>query len=86
MADANQKRWVLSTSLQLRTLSLAAGAWQKVQKFKGHIYDCSDDYQADIFVKMTKEIAKHVSNNYKYTGNINCTIEQLKHPTIAEPN
>ncbi len=32
----------------------------KCEELKGHIYDCSDARQSDIFVKTTKELAEYV--------------------------
>ena len=40
----------------------------KCDELKGHIFDCSDVRQADLFAKSCKEIAKHVGRNYKYGG------------------
>ena len=32
----------------------------KCDKLKGHVYDCSDARQADLFIKTTKEVAEFV--------------------------
>jgi hypothetical protein len=37
----------------------------KCEDLKGHIYDCSDARQSDIFVKTTKEIAEYVGRTFK---------------------
>ena len=38
----------------------------KCDKLKGFIYNCSDSWQADIYMKTTKEIAEYVGRTYKF--------------------
>ena len=52
-----------------------SGVLQRQSKFegkcddlKGHIYDCSNVRQPDIFMKKTKEIGELVRRTYKYGG------------------
>ena len=40
----------------------------KCDDLKGHIYDCSNVRQPDIFMKKTKEIGELVRRTYKYGG------------------
>jgi len=47
------------------------------EALKGHIYDCSNIKQADVFIKTTKEIAEYVGRTYKYGGDIKLTLENL---------
>ena len=44
---------------------------------KGHIYDCVDSHQSDLFATATKEIAKFVGRNYKYGRDMRLTVENL---------
>ena len=54
-------------------------------ELKGHVYDCSDARQADLFIKTTKEVAEFVGRTYKYGGDIRLAVENLQMPNIAEP-
>ncbi len=58
----------------------------KCEELKGHIYDCSDARQADVYVKTTKEIAEYVGHTYKYGSDARLAVENLELPTIPEPN
>ena len=40
----------------------------RCEELKGHIHDCSDPRQSDMFGKTTKEIAEHVGRKYTYGG------------------
>ena len=51
----------------------------------GHIYECSNIKQADIFIATTKKIAIHVSQKYTYGSDIKKAVENLKIPILAEP-
>jgi hypothetical protein len=55
----------------------------KKEDLKGHVYDCSDARQSDIFVKTTKEIAEYVSSNIKYGSDARLAIEDLSLPTLV---
>ena len=55
-------------------------------ELRGHIYDCSDAKQADLFAKTSKEIAEYIGRTFKYGGDIRLTVENLKKPTIDKPD
>jgi hypothetical protein len=57
----------------------------RCEELKGHIYDCSDAKQSDLFVKTTKEIALYVGRMYTYGGDIKIAIESLAMPTLKVP-
>ena len=40
----------------------------KCEHLKGHIYDCSDARQSNLFVKTTKEIAEYVGRTSNTVG------------------
>jgi len=50
-----------------------------IDVLKGHIYDCTDSHQADLYTKMTKEIAIYVVTALKNRngGNISKQTHQL---------
>ena len=52
----------------------------KCDELKGHVYDCSDARQADLFIKTTKEVAEFVGRTYKYGGDIRLAVENLQVP------
>ena len=58
----------------------------KCDDLKGHIYDCSDVRQSDIFMKTTKETGEFVGGTYKYGGDIRLVVENLELPVMAEPS
>ncbi len=47
-------------------------------ELKGHILDCSDSWQADLFVHTMKLISEYVGAQYKYGGDIRSSIIRLK--------
>jgi hypothetical protein len=57
----------------------------KCEELKGHIYDCSDARQSDIFVKTTKEIAEHVGRTFKKGSDARLAIENLALPILTLP-
>jgi hypothetical protein len=57
----------------------------KCEGLKGHIYDCSDAKQSDMFTRTTKEIAEYAGRNYKYGGDIRITIENMMIVTLTQP-
>jgi hypothetical protein len=57
----------------------------KNEDLKGHIYDCSDARQSDVFVKTTKEISKYAGNTFKYGSDARLAIENLTLPVLIEP-
>jgi hypothetical protein len=57
----------------------------KCDKLKGHIYDCADVRQSDMFMKTTKEIAEFVGSTYKQGGDICRAVEGLNLPTFEDP-
>jgi len=58
----------------------------KCDDIKGHIYDCSDARQSDLFVKTTKEVAEYVGRTYKYGGDIWLAVENLELSIINKPS
>lgn len=57
----------------------------KCVDLKGHIYDCSDAKQSDIFAKTTKEVAGYVGRTFKYGGDMQIAVENLELPSIEIP-
>ena len=57
----------------------------RCEDLKGHIYDCSDVRQLDIFARTTKEVAGHVGRTYKYGSDAAVTVEKLALPTLTFP-
>jgi hypothetical protein len=57
----------------------------KNEDLKGHVYDCSDARQSDVYVKTTKEISKHIGSTFKYGSDVRLAIENLVLPILAEP-
>jgi hypothetical protein len=53
---------------------------------KGHIYDCADSRQSDMFQRTTREIAEYVGREYaRHGGDVSYAIAEQKKPTIPEP-
>ncbi len=57
----------------------------KNEDLKGHIFDCANVKQSDVFTKTTKEIGDYVGSNFKYGSNVRLAIESLSIPTLDEP-
>ena len=57
----------------------------KCEDLKGHIYDCADARQSDMFIKTTREIAEFVGRTYKYGSDARLAVENLTLPVIDEP-
>jgi hypothetical protein len=57
----------------------------RCEELKGHIYDCSDVRQSDIFVKTTKEVAGHVGRSYKYGADAGLAVENMSLPVLVPP-
>jgi hypothetical protein len=57
----------------------------KCDALKGHIYDCSDSRQADLYSKTTKEIAEYVGRTYTYGGDMRRAVERLEVPAFVMP-
>jgi hypothetical protein len=57
----------------------------KCDDLKGHIYDCTDSRQSDMFMKTTREVGKYVVRNYKYGGDLRLTVENLERIEFEEP-
>jgi hypothetical protein len=53
------------------------------EELKGHVFDCSNSRQADIFSKTTKALAGHVGKTYRYGTDVRLAIQNLS-PTILE--
>ena len=59
----------------------------KCDGLKGHIYDCSDSRQSELFAKTMKEIAEYVGRTFtKYGSDTRLVVETLALTTLAEPN
>ena len=55
-------------------------------ELKGHIYDCSDAKQADLFVKTNTKLAEYVGKTYKYfPGDMQTLVKNLKMPVLTMP-
>ncbi|KAI2499082.1 Reverse transcriptase (RNA-dependent DNA polymerase) [Fragilaria crotonensis] len=53
---------------------------------KGHIYDCTDAKQADLFIKTTSAISTYVATNFsKYGADISIAVETLSLPIFDDP-
>jgi hypothetical protein len=59
------------------------GKWDDL---KGHIYDCSDARQSDLFIKTTREITEYVGRTYKYGSDVRLAVEHLEMPVLDEPS
>jgi hypothetical protein len=57
----------------------------KCEDLKGHIYDCSDARQSNIFAKTTKEIVKYVGQTFKKGSDARLAIENLSMPVLVLP-
>ena len=57
----------------------------KCDNIKGHIYDCTDSRQSDMFVKTTREVGEFVGRTYKYGGDMRLTVENLERIDFAQP-
>jgi hypothetical protein len=53
------------------------------EELKGHVFDCSNSRQADMFSKTTKALAGHVGKTYQYGNDTRLAIHNLS-PTILE--
>ena len=69
-----------------------AGAPPKEPKFEGrcsdlagHIYDCANTRQADVYAKTTREIAEYVGRTYTYGTDVKIAVEKLAIPTLNMP-
>ena len=66
---------------------MAAKFEGKCDGLKGHIYDCSDAHQSELFAKTTKEIEEYVGRTFtKYGSDTRLVVETLEMPTLLEPN
>ena len=52
---------------------------------KGHIFDCSDQHQADCYAMLLKKLTKHVSLMYKNGGDIHASIVTETKYTVPQP-
>ena len=55
------------------------------EDLKGHIFDCADVKQSDIFVETTKAIAIYVGAKYKYGADTSTAVETLEEQIIEVP-
>jgi len=58
----------------------------QINALKGHIYDCTDSCQADLYMNTTREIARYVATNLKNGNDVRSAIENLKVPVMVRPN
>lgn len=56
------------------------------EKLNGHIYDCSDMRQSDMYAKTTKEIVGYVGREYRYGADVGLSVENLTITTKALPD
>ena len=54
-------------------------------ELKGHIFDCSDIKQSELFIKTSKALAGHVGRTYKYSADIRFVVDNLELTVIDEP-
>jgi hypothetical protein len=57
----------------------------KCDKLKGHIYDCSDSRQSDVYTKTTKEIGEYVGRTYRYGSDMRRAVQKLTMPNMPVP-
>jgi hypothetical protein len=57
----------------------------KCDELKGHIYDCSDSRQSDVYTKTTKEIGEYVGRTYRYGSDVRRAVQKLTMPTLPVP-
>ena len=54
-------------------------------ELEGHIFDCSDSKQADLYVHTVKRVAEHVGATYKQGGDISAAIIKGELTTLTQP-
>jgi hypothetical protein len=57
----------------------------KCYELKGHIYDCSDSRQSDLYNKTTKEIGEYVGRTYRYGSEVRRAVQKLTMPSMPVP-
>jgi hypothetical protein len=57
----------------------------RCEHLTGHIYDCGDNRQVDMYTKTTREIGDYVGRTYKYGGDARIVVQTLALPTIELP-
>lgn len=57
----------------------------KCDELNGHIYDCTDSRQSDMFTKTTKEIGEYVGTNYRHGNDTKIAIITLTMLTFEDP-
>jgi hypothetical protein len=58
----------------------------KFEELKGHIHDCADLRQSDIYTRTTREVGEYVERNYKYSSDVKMFIKKLLEETIPKLN
>jgi len=58
----------------------------RIDSLKGHIYDCADSRQADLYVKTTREIAVYVATALRNGNDVKTAIETMTIPKMNLPN
>ena len=57
----------------------------RIDALKGHIYDCTDSRQADLYTTTTKEIAGYAAITLKNGNDVRKAIEDMKVPEMVLP-
>ena len=58
----------------------------RVEALKGHVYDCSDHKQAELFTKTTKEISGYVGREFRVGGDdVRRAVDSLALPVFTKP-
>jgi hypothetical protein len=57
----------------------------KCDELKGHIYDCSDSRQSDVYTKTTKEIGEYIGRTYRYGSDVRRAVQKLTMPNMPVP-
>jgi hypothetical protein len=57
----------------------------KCDELKGHMYDCSDSRQADVYSKTTQEIGEYVGRTYRYGSDARGVVQKLAMPAMPVP-
>jgi len=58
----------------------------RIDALKGHIYDCTDSCQADLYTKMISEIAGYAATSLKNGNDVKIAIKTLTVPKMKLPN
>ena len=57
------------------------------EELRGHIYDCSDMRQVDLYVKTTEKLIEYAGKCFKdHPSDMQLLLLNLERPAIATPN